>query len=296
MNLLEKTLYSHSTYLLGCHKCNPQENLSSLPDRLPKDYLSVISGGDVLLPNEDKSDYVAKKIYKSVMQYPEHKKILVMVSSLIIEDILRNIFKISQMIRLGSMENFSELSNLKKSLEVFQEVDKDHLILEKTIIFEILFATFCMDMQKVNNEDPRTSIALQKYLDYQNYYRELFSYEALSDLLGDEEVVVAEEGESEEEEDEQQEKIYTCPSNVLVFGDKQGKPLIKKFHLNAEYKKHFKGSDAEIREMKKIYKEISDKTKEKTQVVEEDNNPQEKGGDDRKTRRKKKKNINDIEI
>lgn len=228
------------------------------------------------------------------MQYPAHKKILVMVSSTIVEDILLNIFKVSQMIRLGSMENFSELANLKKSLEVFQEVDKDHLILEKTIIFEILFATFCMDMQKVNNEDPRTSIALQKYLDYQNYYRELFSYEALSDLMGDEEVVVAEEGESEEEEEEQ-EKIYTCPSNVLIFGDKQGKPLIKKFHLNPEYKKHFKGSDAEIREMKKIYKEISEKTREKIQVL--DDPLKESGSDEKKARRKKKKkNNDDIEI
>lgn len=282
--------------MLGCNKCNPKENLSTLPNRLPRDYLSILFGGDVLLPNKEKLEYISNKIYKTIEKYPEQQKILVLIGSPIVEEVLRNIFLTSQKIRLGSMENFSEMANLKKALEVFQLVDKDHLILERTVIFEILFATFCMDMQKVDQKDPRTSIALQKYLDLQSNYRELFSYEALSDLLRDEEVIIEEE-EGSDEDETKEDKIYICPSNTLIFGEKQGKPLLKKFYLNKEYKRHFPGTDSEVREIMKIYKEISDRTKEKSEVILEDEGKSRmKENQTRRMKKKKTKNNEDIEI
>ena len=260
INLLERTHYSQYSFLFGCSKCNPKEN-DAEDAKIPTDYISLLTG-DILFPKSEKINYISKKVYKSIRKYPENKKILVLISSSYVEEVLKNLFIYIQQDRLGSLEHFAELALLKKANDIFKDVDNSQAILEKTVILEILYATYCMDMARVSQINPQSNLGLQKYIDYYQHYSEIFSYEALADPLEKQPII-------EDDDKRDEDTIYVCPSHLLIYGDDKGKPLIKKFYLNPEYKKHFRGTEKEIEEIKNIYDTITEKTRKRDVIVED---------------------------
>jgi len=300
VNLLEKTHFSQVSYLMGCYKCNPKENDLKNLYKLPKDYISILSGGDILYPINERLEYLSRKIYKSIKKHSDTKKILVLVGRAYVEGVLKNLFLYSQQSRLGSLEPFSEISQLKKSLEIFKEVDKNSQILEKTVILEILHAVFCMDMTNLKNEDPKVNKPLQRYMDYFSHYSEMFSFQALADPSEQEQFIVESDSETEENDDENDnddieimeendDKILICPSHTMVYGGPSKEPLIKKFYLNPEFKKHFGGTNEEIEEMLGVYQSITEKTKRKDEglVDNGDGRIKMKRRDERRKKKKK---------
>ena len=286
---------------MGCYKCNPLENDLKNFYKLPKDYISILSGGDILYPITERLEYLSRKIYKSIKKHSNTKKILVLVGRAYVEGVLKNLFLYSQQGRLGSLEPFSEISQLKKSLEIFKEVDKNSQLLEKTVILEILHAVFCMDMTNLKNEDPKGNKPLQRYMDYFRHYSEMFSFQALADTSEQEQFIEESDSESESDEndkeddenieeiiEENDDKILICPSHTMVYGGPAKEPLIKKFYLNPEFKKHFGGTNEEVEEMLGIYKSIAEKTKRKDEIVDNGDGKMKMKRRDEKRKKKKK--------
>lgn len=275
-------MFSQYSYQLGCYKCNNNEEIEL---KLPRDYISLLQGG-THFPTKEKINYISNKIFKSILQHSHHQKILVLVSSPVVEEILKNLLYFSQQMRLGSKENFSEMAHLKESLKIFKDVDKHSEILEKMVILENVFSTYCIDLMNLKQQDPKVNLSFQRYVDFHQCYADIFSYQTLADETF--EFVDKEENEHEDEE-----KIHICPSNALIFGSGEKQTLNKKFYLNQQYKKHFGGTSDELNDLKEVFGIINEKTALKDEVIVEDDSDKikikkEKGKEKEKRRKTKK--------
>lgn len=278
VGLLEKTMFSQNTYQLGCYKCNENDE-SEL--NLPRDYISILQGG-IHFPTKEKINYVSNKIFKSILHHSHYEKILVLVSSPIVVDVLKNLLYFSQQMRLGSKENFSEMGYLKESLNIFRDVDKHAEVLEKMVILENLFSTFCIDLMNLQKQDPKVNITFQRYVDFHQFYSEIFSYQTLADET-------FEFVDNNETDKDDESKIHICPSNALIFGSGEKKTLNKKFYLNPQYKKYFAGSSDELNDLKKTFEVINEKTALKHEVIVEDDSEKIKIKKERKEKEKDKR-------
>lgn len=178
--------------------------------KTPEAYLEVLGGDKDFLPIEDKVKFFADKVYQSLLENKQYKKVLVGCGSFQLYDIIRMIMENDD--KECDFDDYDFQKHKDELRREFGKNSKDYL--EKIALLEVLHEVIDNGSVRELSVKGKHRIDIDRYISLIDHYTDLLSFESISPNI---KFSTNHEGKN----------VKNCLADELIFGLGEDKEYIE---------------------------------------------------------------------